>query len=631
MPETIVIQKLWRERGIKSEALEFVPGVNLITGPNNTGKTKWLETLDYLFGDEVSVAERAEDEIFKKYSSAGIEMAVAEKPLRVERRWGQSGIVSKVLVNEQPVALNEYRDLLMKMLSLPIVHYPQGNPYSPRSWPELGWRSLYRHIYRRQHFWTDIADKQPQSEQHAVILEFLGVAELMFSGEYSRMVQGQKKIIEMQSQKKSYLDVLNDVTQEILSEENASISEEAIGAAISKLQNRIFEIRARREEALANLTDQATPLTKGTDAQRTASSLSAELIERRSEYADVSEAISKSAKKLTELKDYQLLLQQEVDRLKRASSAGQILSELKVTHCPACDQALHQDHADPNNCFLCHQPLGTENQEVRSSAKRIEFEIEQIESEIDENKELEAGLEEEIRLLQKKQFDLHLDEERIDTEMAPLRSVAATILPPEISIYDTDIGRLDEQIRQLERVKRSLSFPEILESKIAGEEEKVSALVVPVEELRDKIDFGILAGRLEQGLNAYFAKINELKPQAWSQKPVAVRLSEKSFSFRIDGQKWQDRLGGTLRLYFLLAYHYSILSLTSSGRYPGLAIIDFPAELQDHISIADNENFLIQPFIDLLQDKSDSQLIVAGSAFQDLEVQNRIELSRVWS
>ena len=33
------------------ESLTLEPGVNLLVGPPNTGKTKWLQTLDFLLGD----------------------------------------------------------------------------------------------------------------------------------------------------------------------------------------------------------------------------------------------------------------------------------------------------------------------------------------------------------------------------------------------------------------------------------------------------------------------------------------------------------------------------------------------------------------------------------------------------
>jgi AAA15 family ATPase/GTPase len=42
----------------KEERLSFLPGVNILVGKPNTGKTKWLSTLDYLFGSALRCARK---------------------------------------------------------------------------------------------------------------------------------------------------------------------------------------------------------------------------------------------------------------------------------------------------------------------------------------------------------------------------------------------------------------------------------------------------------------------------------------------------------------------------------------------------------------------------------------------
>ena len=101
--------------------------------------------------------------------------------------------MSKVLLNEQAVSLKDYREVLMSRLEIPIVHYPQGNPLGPRAWPELGWRSLFRAIIRQQRFWGTFADQQPESEQHACLMQFLGVAASLFSAEFDTLVKTRER------------------------------------------------------------------------------------------------------------------------------------------------------------------------------------------------------------------------------------------------------------------------------------------------------------------------------------------------------------------------------------------------------------------------------------------------------
>ncbi len=70
-----------------------------------------------------------------------------------------------------------------------------------------------------------------------------------------------------------------------------------------------------------------------------------------------------------------------------------------------------------------------------------------------------------------------------------------------------------------------------------------------------------------------------------------------------------------------MAYHYGLLSLGDKAgcHYPGLAIIDVPGEFSGE-AIEDKENFIVQPFIDLLARKEfeGAQLIITGASFTGL-------------
>jgi hypothetical protein len=52
--------------------------------------------------------------------------------------------------------------------------------------------------------------------------------------------------------------------------------------------------------------------------------------------------------------------------------------------------------------------------------------------------------------------------------------------------------------------------------------------------------------------------------------------------------------------------------------------------LADKTTIADKENYLIEPFVALFKANSTFQLIVCGRAFKNLKGVNRIVLSTVW-
>lgn len=85
--KTVVIRELSRspEQG-PEDRLVFEPGVNVLVGVPNTGKTKWLRMLDYLFGDDGTPDEVFGDDIAAKYQSVRVSLTVAGQDVVIERR-----------------------------------------------------------------------------------------------------------------------------------------------------------------------------------------------------------------------------------------------------------------------------------------------------------------------------------------------------------------------------------------------------------------------------------------------------------------------------------------------------------------------------------------------------------------
>jgi hypothetical protein len=115
-----------------------------------------------------------------------------------------------------------------------------------------------------------------------------------------------------------------------------------------------------------------------------------------------------------------------------------------------------------------------------------------------------------------------------------------------------------------------------------------------------------------------------------------VCIRDREFSIKVGKWSWQGNLGGTQTLIFLLAYQYALLSLTlvEGCHFPGFTALDFQAKLEDGSPgiTRDKENFVLRPFIKLLSSEGmeNTQMIVAGSAFEGLEGINRIPLTKIW-
>ena len=232
------------------EALHFQPGVNLLVGRPNTGKTKWLQTLDHLLGDtgENPFDAEVEDGLAEKYEAAAAELVIGEQTLLVERRWREPGVKTRVFVDGEAMAPQDFQHLLLRMLGIPLLHFPKGNPMSGQTWPELSFRMLFRHIYRQQRFWGGIADQQPDAEQHACILQFLGLAETLFTEEYGQLVALKMRVERLRARRDQQAQTLDELAREVLSEPGITVgaSETTIRAAETRLVREMEMLRRRR-------------------------------------------------------------------------------------------------------------------------------------------------------------------------------------------------------------------------------------------------------------------------------------------------------------------------------------------------------------------------------------------------
>lgn len=224
--------------------------------------------------------------------------------------------------------------------------------------------------------------------------------------------------------------------------------------------------------------------------------------------------------------------------------------------------------------------------------------------------------------------------QELEADLDRLRKPAAAILPPELAQLDVRAGRLEERRQQWARIQDTLKRREELAREIQSLQARVDALDDEVGRQAGSVDFEGAADLLCDGMNDYLTRLNQARPGAWTQDAVSLRLSDRKFRFSVGGERWNKKLGGTLTLYFLLAYQYGLLRLTREieCNYPGFAVLDMPAELPDVESVADLENFVLVPFVTLLSEDrmKGAQLLVAGSSFAGLDGVHRIELEHVY-
>ncbi|KQO76095.1 hypothetical protein [Rhizobium sp. Leaf262] len=313
--------------------------------------------LDYLLGDPGADPFEGDEDgsLAIKYDAASAQMRIGDETFWISRRWREPGGKGKIYVDQEPMLAREFQHWLLGKLGIPLLNFPKGNPMSGQTWPELSFRMLLRHIYRRQGFWTDLADRQPEGEQLACVLQFLGLAEHVFSPDYGKLVEHELKVEKLTAQRENYATTLNQLSRELLSESDIKldVSVVTIAAAKERLETRRQQLLKERDELLSNTADVVVPTgERGRVAElgvlRATAAVKIEEISRRQIGAK---------ERLDEIKRYRADLAEEIERMDRAADAGVILADLRITHCPACDQTVGAMARHSHDCFLCHQHL----------------------------------------------------------------------------------------------------------------------------------------------------------------------------------------------------------------------------------------------------------------------------------
>ncbi len=392
-------------------------------------------------------------------------------------------------------------------------------------------------------FLGDLSDKQPEAEQHACLLQFLGLAERIYTDDYGHLVELRMKVEQLKSRREQFNQTLDRLARDILDEPELSVAVNptSVRSAQVRLADQVNDLRNRRTALLTDGSQRAIPKGDRSHISR--------LAERRAQ------------------------------TLQMAEDAGAVLADLRITHCPACDQGV-SDKTDADHCFLCHQSMPDEPTIEELGTVRLRYERDRLTAELKEADELLEVVSKEASNFAATIVDTEEALGLIERELAPARQAVSAFVQEEVSALDVALGQASERERQLRRIGGALDLESVLTAEIKALEEEIAPLQERVNEMVRATDFDAAASKLEDGMNSYLNALNVLRPNVWRHSAVTVDLTRSSFTIRVGKRRWHAALGGTDSLYFLMAYHYGLLTLSPDRQthYPGFAIIDVPGE-----------------------------------------------------
>jgi len=258
MNQTLTLRRLTRSpKRSQNDELLFQKGVNVIVGDKDSGKTTWLRMLDYVLGDDDKPDLAFGEGVAATYHTIEAEFVLGENPLTLQRSWSADAAKTKMLMDGTAINVADLSDLLLTNLGIPRLNFPKGDPFAERKWPALSFRTLLRHIYRQERFWSDWADKQPEADQHASLSLFLGVAEALFPPKFGELVRKQKELDRLTFTREAHQNLLDQIAADLLRQKEISVAvtDASIATAEQRLHDELVSVEKERATLLAAVAE----------------------------------------------------------------------------------------------------------------------------------------------------------------------------------------------------------------------------------------------------------------------------------------------------------------------------------------------------------------------------------------
>ena len=636
---TFHIARIYRiDANNQNEVLEFDSGVNILLGRSNTGKSTWLELIDYVLGKDRTPALFAADAkppYTPRYTEAGIYYTTAEHTRHICRIFADGVDQNPIYLDGVRVQPVELQRKILADLDIPIVRYPRGNPYQPRSWAELRFRSLFRHTYRQQRFWNDVVDKQYSSEFTACFLQFCGLAQTVYNDAFAEFIEYSSKREKLSAQYDQYQKTLDSFAEQTFEELPLvnGVSEATIEESLQNLQIDADALLEHRKERLYQLADGITE-----EDLQTTQKLLKEKSKLTSEYDSCTNEIQACELYIQEVYNFRKTLLDEEVQLRRAVVSASVLAPYKVVQCPNCEQDLKaklEESTDTGQCYVCNQALTERPGDYSVAKERVSYELRRIKSEVAECDEILDKKRKELEKLRERAARLSSSMVHIDRRVAGFQAFEGATTDDGLISIDQSYGQTIEKMRQVSSLYSSLEKLKGINVEIRESERLADEKREEVDRRLEDVDFNEPARMLSLAMNYYLSRINKLRPKTWLHDPVYVHLNEDYVSFRVGRRQWFSVLGATDRLYFFMAYQYGLLVLSGkieNSNYPRVSIIDLPAEFRGEV-VTSRESYVVIPFVELITQKPDwnLQIILAGSSIKGVEGANYITMRNTYT
>jgi hypothetical protein len=202
------------ERDGEIVALNLDSTTALLVGPRNSSKTTTLRMIDYCLGDDGSAQHTFGPDVASRYVGIQLELELPTGRHTLRRSFTpEFGLLTRVRVDDiHDLDPRQFNDWIMGELGWPTYQIPRGRiPQLATDLVPLTFRTLWRHVYRREDSWLEFASQEQEFHRRAVLAFFLGLAGTRYSNVEFQQAAAQRRVAELTEQLAD-LDRLADET-----------------------------------------------------------------------------------------------------------------------------------------------------------------------------------------------------------------------------------------------------------------------------------------------------------------------------------------------------------------------------------------------------------------------------------
>lgn len=554
------------------DAFDFAQNAfTVLTGARNSSKTTTLKAIDFCLGGSGSVSEELGAAIDEKYVAFLLVIAVNGRRHSFRRDFTQ-GVKGKILRDDVTLmSPAEAQGWLMATLAWPQLRIPFGRVAATAvQQVPLTFRSIFRHIYRKEDSWTDFAAKEQEYLRRAVISLLLGFAPNRYENAEFELGQALRAQSAAEAVLRDVVESTEVTVRNLVRELSLPVvvNTASLSTAEATLRESLERIRTARDALVAEAGSASRgSVPPGLDAD----------LPSRLEAASLaaSEAAERAAMLNALLEEHlrsQAMVRADAARFDRLIDAVAVFEEIPVQVCPACEQDVdHVARRHAESCYLCQQVVGDDARTRRADR---------------EKRALESELADLVEAIERTQADLSAAQ-AVEAAAANLRvSLArglhdsrATALAPfmaRLEDLSVEAGRVEQQLAAIPALAQILSRRSIAEQSLA-------AAASEVDRCRElaAADAALATTALESC--ATFADrmnifLRGFSDRVWVEGEVTI--SADDLTFFVGTRPWGDNLGAEARVVFFLAYSYALLyldrDLPARSMAPGLLILDNP-------------------------------------------------------